>query len=544
MDSMAVRCLSTLLVVGAMSCLPRWTDAPAEGASPLVPVDLQSGLAREITTLLASAPGRRLAGEPVVSPKALAAAYAGREGAPRWVDSDLARARRGLAALELAAAHGYRPAAYHAEAVASRLGEPPLLDATHLAEADVLLTDGFAALGAHLWAGRLDPATLDPGWHARREGFDVADTLARAQTADPVSVLEGLLPKAAGYRRLTEQLARLRQVEAQGGWPEVPPDASLAEGSGGWLAVRLVAMGDLASTEDLATGDLPDALARFQRRHGLAVTRHLDPPTRVALQVPLALRIRTVRVNLERWRWLPDVLGERHIRVNIAEFRLEAREADEVALEMDVVVGRESRQTPVFSSTMERVVFNPAWNVPSGIASKDVIPAVRRDRGYLARKGIQVIEGRGAEARVVDPSTIDWASASTRTVSFRQPPGPNNALGRVKLLFPNPYAVYLHDTPSKELFGETRRDFSSGCVRLSRPLDLAAWVLLGQPEADAAAIDAVLARGKETSITPRRPPQVHLQYATAWVDDQGVRQWRVDIYGRDAKVAEALGVGP
>lgn len=489
--------------------------------------------------------GRTLPTGPALAPQALAASYDD-DPRPHWITVDLKLAYAGLDALRMAREHGYRPAAYHADAVAERLlpGDDGY-DPVRLAEADLLLTDGIAALAAHLWAGRVHPNDVDVDWHAQREDFD-ADAILEASRKDPVGALLGVLPKAPGYARLVGELARLRAVAEAGGWPVVE-GSEVLEGAAPadrvrQVIARLKAEGDLGLDAQAEAFDdtVLEALERFQRRHGLEATRRVDALTLAALQRPVEAHIDDVRVNLERWRWLPDTLGQRYVRVNIPAFTLEAREDDAIVMTMEVVVGRPYRQTPVFSSTMRRVVYNPSWTVPPGIASKDVVPAIQKDAGYLKRKGIQVLKG----GKAVDPSTIDWRKTSPSAVTFRQPPGAANALGKVKLLFPNPFSVYLHDTPSKELFAESRRDFSSGCVRLSKPLDLAAWVLRDQPEGSPEAIAAALASKKETFITVANPVQVHLQYATNWVDDEGVLQRRIDVYERDGRLLEALGELP
>jgi murein L,D-transpeptidase YcbB/YkuD len=203
------------------------------------------------------------------------------------------------------------------------------------------------------------------------------------------------------------------------------------------------------------------------------------------------------------------------------------------------VVGKPYRQTPIFRSEMTYLVLNPTWTVPPTILAQDMLPAQRKDPGYLARKGLQVIDARGA---VVPTSSIDWAHATPGNFKYalRQPPGPDNALGRVKFMFPNSYSVYLHDTPSRNLFEKSERAASSGCIRVENPLELAALLLEGQPGWDRAAIDRVVAEGKTTTVKLAQPVPVLLTYWTAWVDRDGVLQLREDVYGRDAKVAAAL----
>jgi murein L,D-transpeptidase YcbB/YkuD len=309
----------------------------------------------------------------------------------------------------------------------------------------------------------------------------------------------------------------------------------------------------LAVTEDLGgdhessvfDGALDRAVRAFQTRHGLEVDGVVGPKTLAALNVPASDRAAQIARDLERWRWLPRDLGRRYLLVNVPAFELRVIEDDEIVMSMRAVVGRPYRRTPVFSATMSYLVVSPYWHVPPGIAVRDILPAVKKDPSYLAERGIRVFQGWGAAQREIDPGGVDWKSipASGFPYRFRQEPGDKNMLGRIKFMFPNPHNVYLHDTPLRELFLPANRAFSSGCIRIERPFDLADYVLRGDPHWTREAVIAAAAIDAETTITlPERLP-VHVVYWTSWVDEDEV-EFREDVYDRDPGLARALAEPP
>ena len=315
------------------------------------------------------------------------------------------------------------------------------------------------------------------------------------------------------------------------------------------LRRRLRATGDLtgppASDSFRFDATLRRAIARFQERHGLAIDGVVGPTTRAALNVPVEARLRQIEVNMERWRWLPRDLGDPHVRVNIADFWLRVVEGGAPALQMRVVVGTRYRQTPVFSDRISYLVFNPYWHVPPRIATQDKLPEFRRDPSLVSRLGFELLDGWGSDARIVDPSTIDWGrlSAANFPYHLRQRPGPANALGRVKFMFPNRHNVYLHDTPARSLFGRTERGFSSGCIRVERPVDLATYLLRDNDGWTEARVRTAMSQTTEQTVVLRRKVPVHLLYWTAWPED-GSLHFRTDIYRRDEAVASALAAPP
>ncbi|MFH1020274.1 MAG: L,D-transpeptidase family protein [Pseudomonadota bacterium] len=360
-------------------------------------------------------------------------------------------------------------------------------------------------------------------------------------TADPEA------PSARGelclLPALENALSQYRQLAAKGGWPQVPAGPTLREGDMDeripFLRERLIASADLAAPADqgflfLFDGLLKEAVQRFQTRHGLTADGIVGTRTLTELNVPIGERIRQLAASLERCQPLPSLLERRHILVNIADFTLKLYEDDKLRLSMPVIVGKTYRQTPVFNGYISSLVLNPSWEVPHSIATKDLLPKIKKNPGYLGQLHLRVFRDWTANTEI-DPATIAWTNLSETRFPYRlrQDPGPANALGRVKFFFPNPYDVYLHDTPSQALFQQDSRTFSSGCIRLARPLDLAVYLLQGTPLGSKDALTAALSREKTQSVAIPSPIAVHIAYMTAWVDREGIVQFRRDIYNRD-----------
>jgi murein L,D-transpeptidase YcbB/YkuD len=361
-----------------------------------------------------------------------------------------------------------------------------------------------------------------------------APALAATEASPPLGEL-CLLPA------LEKSLAQYRHLAEQGGWVQVPGGPSLHEGEKNEripvLKKRLLTSGDLTATttqEDLFDPLLTVAVQRFQTRHGLTADGVVGPKTLAELNVPISERILQLAASLERCQPLPQLLEPRHILVNIADFTLKLFEDGKPVLSMPVIVGKTYRQTPVFSGRIATLVLNPSWEVPHSIATKDLLPKIKKNPASLAKLHLRVFrDWKGTTA--IDPATIDWTNLSVAHFPYRlsQAPGPDNALGQVKFLFPNPYDVYLHDTPARELFQKDARTFSSGCIRLHRPLELAVYLLKGTQLGSMDSLTAAIAREKTQYITIPAPIPVHIVYMTAWVDPEGTVQFRPDIYHRN-----------
>jgi murein L,D-transpeptidase YcbB/YkuD len=450
-----------------------------------------------------------------------------------------------LAVLASARDHGLDPDDYQWAALVSErdaVARAPRGERSrHLAVFDVRLTSALLRLGHDVALGRVRPDAVVPRWKSQRAAPDLAATLADARTRVG-EWLPAIQPRHPEYAALQRGLAALHGARAKGGWPQVPP-AALKPGDAHPAVValrrRLAASGDLAAANAEGTrfdGALEAALRVFQEHHGLPATGRLDQKTRAALDVPLDARIGQVSMNLERWRWMPDDFGDRHFRVNVPYFHLEAFEQGRLALDIRAVVGKRGNETPIFSERMTHVVLSPYWNIPPSIAAGETLPAASSDPAYLERQNIEVVRVSGSAADVVDPATLDWNDeALLQDLRFRQRPGAGNALGLVKFMFPNEYDVYVHDTPADALFSRLGRAFSHGCVRVEEPMALARYVLRDQPKWTPDAIEAAMHAGAETHVKLRTPIPIHILYFTAWADANGGLQFREDVYGYDAK---------
>jgi murein L,D-transpeptidase YcbB/YkuD len=454
-----------------------------------------------------------------------------------------------------------RPEDYHLEAIQRNLagarkpGSPGRIVAdARLVDLELLLTDAFLLCASHSLSGRLNPETIDPEWFAARRGADFAAIAEHAVSSGRIrDSLQSLLPPQSGYKALRDALAEYRGIARRGGWPSVPMGSALKPREVGervaYLRARLESSGDIELKEadrDSFDGALEAAVRRFQDRNGLDADGVVGESTLSALNVSAEARAGQIAVNMERWRWLPESLGRTRVMINIAAFTLEAVRDDSLALDMRVIVGRSYRRTPVFSDRITYMVVNPSWEVPDRIAASDVLAQVSKDSTYLQRMGMRVLRGWGGDEMEVDPSTVDWSSVPTAPFPyrFRQSPGPANALGTIKFMFPNRFNVYLHDTPSRGLFAKAVRTFSSGCIRVERPLDLAAFLMRGDVRWSRDRIESTIAAGSEQTIRLPEPVPIHVLYWTAWVDDTGTTQFRDDIYGRDALVRAALAEPP
>ncbi len=467
-----------------------------------------------------------------------------------------------LARLRAADQDGLRPVDYHVTAIDSLLrrlraqSDAGPVAPSRLVDLELLCTDAFLLYGLHLLTGRVAPKTTTPSWTLEGRRADLVEHLDRALTESSIRpVLASLRPPHPEYDALRGALARYRRIADAGGWPTLPDGPTLKTGTQHpqvpLLRRRLQVTGDLSGAapgEDSLAFDarLHDAVSRFQTRHGLEVDGVVGPATRTALNVPAEQRIEQIKVNLERWRWLPATLGALHVRVNIAGFELRVVENGTDRLRMRVVTGQAYRQTPVFSDQISYLVFNPYWHVPHSIAVKDKLPEFRRDPTRASAQGFEVLRGWGADATPIDPSTIDWErlSASNFPYRLRQRPGPQNALGQVKFMFPNPHSVYLHDTPARALFRRAERSFSSGCIRVEHPVDLAATLLRHNEGWSRERIQKVMTGNTEQTVLLTQKVPVHLLYLTVQAAPDQPVHFRRDVYDRDGAVATALAAPP
>ncbi len=407
------------------------------------------------------------------------------------------------------------------------------------------LNEAYLHYAEDVGYGRYHTEEQDPEWHIPARTFDARSALSQAQSTDDIAnLLRSLPPPHPQYRRLREALAAYRSMAATGAWPVIPEGPTLEGGEDdsrvGLLRSRLAAEG--YPVPATANGDRYDetvleAVRDFQSRHGLAVDGKVGPRTRAALNTPLNYRIAQIRLNMERWRWLPRDLGERYLLVNLPAFELEMRDNGQLVHRMRAITGRIDRTSPSFASRLTQIVLHPSWTVPRRLAVEDLLPRQQEDPDFLDKKQITVLQKQGDRLVEIDAHTVDWTLYDKDNFPFvlRQAPGPRNSLGKIKFIMPNPFQIFLHDTPGKALFNKTIRTFSSGCIRLQDPLLLADWLVSGE---DPGIIDSLQREldgdDSETLALPLRGRvQVYLVYLTVWVDEAGNVQFRDDIYARN-----------
>ena len=459
-----------------------------------------------------------------LAPKAMAAYMGGSDVVPGPAIPKDAM----IAALNSVAAHGLDPTDYHLGAI-TEYGTD--------GEMALYALDGWMSAASHIAFGKLSPTSVEPDWTAKGRQADLAahlrDALANGTLA---SSLDRLAPQHEAYQALRAELAG----RLSGTLPDLPLVAAgvtLKSGMSGDRVTTLQIRLDVSET-GVFDDDTKDAVIAFQRANDLDDDGAVGPATLRVLNRSRTAELDQLRVNLERWRWLPDDLGTKHVRVNIADFSVQAWQSGAIERVHGAIVGKTFRKTPVFSDEIEYVVLNPWWETPYSLASKDKLPLFKRDPAAVQRLGFQVLDRSGA---AVDASTIDWNTipAGTMPYRLRQAPGASNALGQVKIIFPNAHNVYLHDTPDRGLFARRQRAFSSGCIRTQNPLELTEWLLSDKPGWDRAKIDDAIDSKRETRIDLTSKIPVHVLYMTAVNDAAGVR-FVDDIYGRDAAVLAGL----
>ncbi len=416
-----------------------------------------------------------------------------------------------------------------------------------VARAEIRLMQAALLYARQASAGRIDPKRSGSDVTLEPQAAEPAKLLnSMASHEDPAAFLRSLHPQTAEFAKLRETYLAYRNIAARGGWPHIGGGALRLGSRGAGVArlrKRLMLSGDLppgAALDDPRFGrPLMEAVKLFQSRHGIRTDGVVGPGTRAALNVPVETRIRQLALNLERRRWLPDDLGRRHVVVNQPEYRLRVVENGKTVHETRVVIGKPTQQTPEFSDEIELVVLNPYWNVPRSIATKEILPILRRNPGYLSRKGMQLVNQRG---KPVSPYRINWSRQSRRgfNYSIRQRPGAGNALGRIKFLFPNQHSVYLHDTPSKSLFSRPRRAFSHGCVRVQNPVRLAEVLMKPQFGWSRRTLAGKISTRRNQPIRLKQTIPVHLTYHTVWVGKEGAVHFADDMYGRDRRLAEVM----
>lgn len=470
-----------------------------------------------------------------------------------WIgpEGDDDRAQDLLDALERADEHALPSQRYGVGALRAALASIGPAGSANVANTELALTQAFLRYARDLSSGLLEPNAVDREIHISPPRSDERRLLADLADAPSVEVLlAGLPPTDPGYGRLMTHLAELRAEQGDGwkrgtlGGPSISPgDRGPRVGA---LRARLIALGDHeteteSAQQDRLDGALVESVRMFQKRHGLNADGIAGRRTFEALNASIEDRIGQVMVNMERMRWLNRELGRRHIVVNQADFTVKLYQDGETLFDERVVVGQAARhRTPEFIDEMQHLVFNPTWHLPRSIATEEILPKLKADPLYLSKRNMRLVPTGGGPPP--DALLTDWTLYSASDFPFRvkQAPGSGNALGRVKFMFPNRFAIYLHDTPSKNLFNKDARAFSHGCIRVRDPMRLAELLLRPQEADPAAFIDRLLARGREATVRLAETVPVYLTYRTVWIADDGEAEYRDDIYGRDARVLNAL----
>ena len=482
-----------------------------------------------------------VAGRRLNEPEFVSTIYRARNHATIWLGGAPLekQAANLLTAISQSVAHGFSAERYHRSAIEELMQASD--DSSKLA-LEVLLTDAFLSQALHRRRGAVFPPNLDADWQMPSAEIDAVallrDTAEKSQSV--VEVLDVLWPADEEYQRLLQRRAEIvasgdeTTVKIAGG-PLLKPGQSNDRVV--MLKQRLMGPGEYSAVYD---DDLRQAVVAFQRSAGLEPDGMVGENTLEVLNATRVSWIDRIDANLERWRWLPRETPDSYIRVNIAAFVLRAMDNGRPAVSMNVIVGQPYRRTPVFTETLKYLVLNPYWNVPYSIATKDKLPQLKTDASSQAQKGFEA-KPNGSDV-FVSVDAIDWSNVTPRSFNYllRQRPGPSNALGRIKFMLPNPNAVYLHDTPSRELFARSERSFSSGCIRLERPVELAEWLLGRERHKDAKNIEGLLTGGATQTLYLKDPVPTYLVYFTAFSLDDGEVTFRRDIYGRDKVLIQAL----
>jgi murein L,D-transpeptidase YcbB/YkuD len=477
---------------------------------------------------------------------------------PLWVDGGglTEVGTNAVSRIESAEREGLQSARYGLETIrrlADRAqGAPSQAERVgHLARLDAELTGGLALLTRDLAHGRLPAEGFEPGWRV-----DSTDAALPAVTDGQALLrhLDSVRPAGEQYERLVSLRARLDTVAQEGGWPDVPAgDTVLAVGDSAELvsALRARLRRSLSAEERrlvdpegahpaVMDSSLVEALTLFQERHDLAADELLGPATLAALGVSAAERADEVAVALERWRWLPARLGTPAVLVNTPARRLHVLEEGAERMTMKVVIGERDWETALFQDAMERMVVNPWWNVPTSIFEAETLPKAREDPGYLRRNDFEVVDPETGDTVPLASISWDEVEAGSFPYRVRQGPGPGNALGAVKFLFPNRHAIYLHDTPADHLFDERMRTFSHGCVRVEEPARLARYLLRTVTEEPPSRYEELEATDERHVIPLERHVSTYIVYQTVWVDDEGTPTFTPDVYDRNGRVRSAL----
>lgn len=483
-------------------------------------------------------------------PQAIAKFYEARGYAPAWDDDVVVHQL--FAEIDKLRGDGLAPEDYHLDSLRARFAGRPsaranaAADLQQRADFDVAATRAYLLSLAHLFRGKVNPIQLDPEWNFSRNDIALAEAMTIVNDGiahkNLAAVYERARPQHVLYQRARTALTQLRAVAAAGGWPRLDTTTVLKPGmTDPQIAILRRRLLDHATPSvDTLTAEFYDdalvaAVRKFQREQYLDDDGVVGAATRAALNISVQARIDLVRVNLERGRWLLHDLSNDFVIVDVAGYKIYFFRNGEIIWESLVQVGRPVRSTPIFRANITHITFNPTWTIPPTILRKDVLPKLKKDLGYLQENNIRVLDTQGRE---LDPRKIDWHNPGN--VVLRQDAGDDAALGKVAIRFPNRYAVYLHDTPHRELFSNKQRAFSSGCIRVERPFELVELLFNDAQKWHRDAIDAFIAEGKTRNVNLPKPVPIFLEYWTVDLYSDGRVGFKPDIYQRDAALLKAL----
>ncbi|MGD9948482.1 MAG: murein L,D-transpeptidase [Desulfobulbus sp.] len=474
--------------------------------------------------------------------------------APLWTNPD--NIVQLISAIIAGADEGFIPDDYHLKAISRYHFEPQdTMSPAQLVEYDLLLSDAFILLGQHKRYGKVDPSQVDEKHNLESTAprTSPVNTYLNAIKSGTVrTTLDQLSPHHQAYLALKEALRRYKVIAGQGGWPQVPSGPSLRPGMHDarvqHLRQRLEVTGDYLPVANKVNNHYDKALVAavkaFQKRHHLEDDGIAGKTTVNAMNITAEERIKQIRVNLERTRWIIHDLPSSSLIVDIAGFMLQYYHNNQQVWTSKVMVGKPYHQTPIFRSAVTYIVLNPTWTITPDIIKNETVPSIINDPGFLARQRLRVIDREGNE---VDSNSIPWSQYRGKYFPYmiRQDSGRDNSLGMIKFLFPNPYHVYLHDTPSKSLFVRARRAFSHGCIRVQNPLELGRLILTNDPgnPTTPEKMDKIIASGKTTTVILKQPLPIYLMYLTTNISD-GKVMFKPDLYKRDNSIFAALNAPP
>ncbi|PKP49185.1 MAG: murein L,D-transpeptidase [Bacteroidetes bacterium HGW-Bacteroidetes-11] len=481
--------------------------------------------------------------------------YIDRSFMPMWIShpDSLGKVQQMLRFIEGAEFHGLIPGQYHLAKISGlydeiRKDSSLIFNRNYLANIDLLLSDAYFILASHLYHGKIDPESLEALWGIRRNKAVLPFEVHLKEILSSGSIENGFrnfYPPHPGYEAMVKEARKLHQMQEGDFSVKINPKMlSVKPGdSADYIAdikkkLEFLGLYQTDTLDNIYKYDekAVDGIKKLQELFGYNTDGAIGKNTLKALNMPVKERISQLYVNMERMRWMPDSLEPLYVMVNIADFTLGAFRGSDTLITMRTIVGKNYRETPVFNSKITYLVMSPSWTVPPTIQRKDIIPEVSKSVGYLAGKNMKVFDSKG---KSIDPSTVNWRRDGMR-YTIRQAPGASNALGKVKFMFPNKHNVYLHDTPTRELFKRDERTFSSGCIRIEKPFELAQLLMADMPDWTPERIRQSMNSGSERTVVLKSPVGVYIYYLTAWGGSDGKIHYRSDIYERDKEMLKVL----